>query len=137
MEVLAVVEEEGNTWMTPIFKYLTDGTLPTEIKKARAVRRKSWRFAIINETFYMKSFLRPWLRCVGPPQANYVLREIHEGSCSMHTDSDSPKRLSQTMGNSSGTIHSRISANNYVSANTFLLLSIRKPTDSWKEQIVA
>ncbi|GJV47659.1 reverse transcriptase domain-containing protein [Tanacetum coccineum] len=26
----------------------------------------------------------PWLRCVGPSQANYVLREIHEGSCSMH-----------------------------------------------------
>ncbi|GJS20935.1 reverse transcriptase domain-containing protein [Tanacetum coccineum] len=31
-----------------------------------------------------KSFLGPWLRCVGPSQANYVLREIHEGSCSMH-----------------------------------------------------
>ncbi|GJQ97464.1 reverse transcriptase domain-containing protein [Tanacetum coccineum] len=42
-EVLAVVEEEGDTWMTPIFKYLTDGTLPAEGKKARAVKRKSWR----------------------------------------------------------------------------------------------
>nr|GEW30127.1 reverse transcriptase domain-containing protein [Tanacetum cinerariifolium] len=84
MEVLAVVEEEGDTWMTPIFKYLIDGTLPAEIKKARAVRRKSWRFAIINGTFYKRSFLRPWLRCVGPFQANYVLREIHEGSSNMH-----------------------------------------------------
>ncbi|GJV23559.1 reverse transcriptase domain-containing protein [Tanacetum coccineum] len=42
-EVLAVVEEEGDTWMTPIFKYLTDGTLPAEGKKARAVKCKSWR----------------------------------------------------------------------------------------------
>ncbi|GJY93237.1 reverse transcriptase domain-containing protein [Tanacetum coccineum] len=83
-EVLVVVEEEGDTWMTPIFKYLTDGTLPTEVKKARAVKRKSWRFSIINGTLYKKSFLGPWLRCVGPLQANYVLREIHEGSCSMH-----------------------------------------------------
>ncbi|GJR47231.1 reverse transcriptase domain-containing protein [Tanacetum coccineum] len=33
MEVLAVVKEEGDTWMTPIFKYLTDGTLPAEMKK--------------------------------------------------------------------------------------------------------
>ncbi|GKC82955.1 reverse transcriptase domain-containing protein [Tanacetum coccineum] len=41
-EVLAVVEEEGDTWMTPIFKYLSDGTLPTEGEKARAVKRKSW-----------------------------------------------------------------------------------------------
>ncbi|GJU65380.1 reverse transcriptase domain-containing protein [Tanacetum coccineum] len=57
-EVLAVVEEEGDTWMTPIHEYLTDETLPAERKKARAIKR--------------------------PSQANYVLREIHEGSCSMH-----------------------------------------------------
>ncbi|GJZ95990.1 reverse transcriptase domain-containing protein [Tanacetum coccineum] len=30
-------------------------------------------------------FLGPWLWCVGPLQENYVLREIHEGSCSMHS----------------------------------------------------
>nr|GEW41564.1 reverse transcriptase domain-containing protein [Tanacetum cinerariifolium] len=84
MEVLAVVEEEGDTWMTSIFKYLMDGTLPTEMKKARSVRRKSWRFAIVNGTLYKKSFLGPWLRCIGPLQPNYVIREIHEGSCSMH-----------------------------------------------------
>nr|GEW51931.1 reverse transcriptase domain-containing protein [Tanacetum cinerariifolium] len=58
-----VVEKEGDTWMTPIFKYLTDGTLPTNTKKARAVKR--------------------------PLQANYVLREIHEESCSMHASTRS------------------------------------------------
>ncbi|GJX79601.1 reverse transcriptase domain-containing protein [Tanacetum coccineum] len=83
-EVLAVVEEEGDTWMTPIHEYLTDETLPTKRKKARAIKRKSQRFAIINGILYKKSFLGSWLRCVGPSQANYVLREIHEGSCSMH-----------------------------------------------------
>ncbi|GKC63432.1 reverse transcriptase domain-containing protein [Tanacetum coccineum] len=65
MEVLAIVEEERDTWMTPIFKYLTDGTLPIEMKKARAVRCKSWWFAIINGTLYKKSFLGPWLRLPG------------------------------------------------------------------------
>ncbi|GJX14001.1 reverse transcriptase domain-containing protein [Tanacetum coccineum] len=84
VEILAVVEEEGDTWMTPIFEYLKDETLPADVKKARAVRRKSQRFVVINGTLYRKSFFRPWLRCVGPLQANYVLREIHEGSCSMH-----------------------------------------------------
>ncbi|GJV67269.1 reverse transcriptase domain-containing protein [Tanacetum coccineum] len=83
-EVLAVVEEEGESWMTPIHEYLTDETLPAERKKARAIKRKSQHFAIINGILYKKSFLGPWLRCVGPSQANYVLREIHEGSCSMH-----------------------------------------------------
>ncbi|GJW57918.1 reverse transcriptase domain-containing protein [Tanacetum coccineum] len=84
IEVLVVVEEEGDSWMTPIHEYLTDETLPAERKKARAIKRKSQRFAIINGILYKKSFLGPWLRCVGPSQANYVLREIHEGSCSMH-----------------------------------------------------
>ncbi|GJU52633.1 reverse transcriptase domain-containing protein [Tanacetum coccineum] len=83
-EVLAVVEEEGDSWMTPIHEYLTDETLPAKRKKARAIKRKSQRFAIINGILYKKSFLGPWLRCVGPLQANYVLREIHEGSCSMY-----------------------------------------------------
>ncbi|GJY81826.1 reverse transcriptase domain-containing protein [Tanacetum coccineum] len=57
-EVLEIVEEKGDTWMNPTFKYLSDGTLPAEGKKVRAVKR---------------SF-----------HANYVLREIHEGSCNMH-----------------------------------------------------
>ncbi|GJV91840.1 reverse transcriptase domain-containing protein [Tanacetum coccineum] len=84
VEILAVVEEEGDTWMTPIFKFLEKGTLPADVKKARVVRRKSWRFSVIDGTLYKKYFLGPWLRCVGTLQANYVLREIHEESCSMH-----------------------------------------------------
>ncbi|GJR79066.1 reverse transcriptase domain-containing protein [Tanacetum coccineum] len=81
---LAVVEEEGDTWMTSIYEYLIEEILPAEVNKARAVLRKSQRFTVINGILYKKSFLGPWLRCVRPLQANYVLREIHEGSCSMH-----------------------------------------------------
>ncbi|GKD04777.1 reverse transcriptase domain-containing protein, partial [Tanacetum coccineum] len=45
VEILSVVEEEGDTWMNPIFEYLTEETLPTDAKKARAARHKSQRFA--------------------------------------------------------------------------------------------
>ncbi|GJX13053.1 reverse transcriptase domain-containing protein [Tanacetum coccineum] len=41
VEVLTVVEEEGDTWMTLIYKYLTEETLPADMKKARAIKRKS------------------------------------------------------------------------------------------------
>nr|GEY09109.1 reverse transcriptase domain-containing protein [Tanacetum cinerariifolium] len=54
-------------------------------KKAKVVRRKARRYAVTNGVLYKKSFLGPWLDCAGPLEANYVLREIHEGSCSMHT----------------------------------------------------
>nr|GEX04804.1 reverse transcriptase domain-containing protein [Tanacetum cinerariifolium] len=39
--------------------------------------------------------------------------------------------------NGSGTINSRIGEKNYVSANSLLMLNIRKPMASWKEQITA
>nr|GEV68624.1 hypothetical protein [Tanacetum cinerariifolium] len=39
VEIPAVVEKERDTWMTPIFKYLMEETLPADVKKARAVRR--------------------------------------------------------------------------------------------------
>ncbi|GJW91898.1 reverse transcriptase domain-containing protein [Tanacetum coccineum] len=43
-EVLAVVEEEGHTWMTDICQYLTKETLSEDKKKARAVHRKAARY---------------------------------------------------------------------------------------------
>ncbi|GJS83590.1 reverse transcriptase domain-containing protein [Tanacetum coccineum] len=88
-EVLVIVEEEGETWMTPIHDYLTGGILLAEAGRARAVKRKSHRYSVVNGILYKKSFLGPWLRCVGPLQANYVLRELHEGSCSMHASTRS------------------------------------------------
>ncbi|GJS90676.1 reverse transcriptase domain-containing protein [Tanacetum coccineum] len=76
VEVLAVVEEEGDTWMTPILKYLSDGTLPAEGKKARAVKRKSWRFSIINGILYKKSFLVHTIRR-GKGLADWLLLANH------------------------------------------------------------
>ncbi|GKD95322.1 reverse transcriptase domain-containing protein [Tanacetum coccineum] len=83
-KVLAVVDEEGDTWMTPIYNYLMKETLLAKKEKARAIRRKSRRYAVINGVLYKKSYFGPWLRRMGPLQADYVLREIHEGSYSMH-----------------------------------------------------
>ncbi|GJX10893.1 reverse transcriptase domain-containing protein [Tanacetum coccineum] len=40
-EVLVVVEEEGHTWMTPIYEYLTEEILPEEKRKARSIRPKA------------------------------------------------------------------------------------------------
>nr|GEV29668.1 reverse transcriptase domain-containing protein [Tanacetum cinerariifolium] len=39
--VLVVVEEEGDTWMTPIYNHLKEETLSAKKEKARAVRRKA------------------------------------------------------------------------------------------------
>nr|GEW05065.1 reverse transcriptase domain-containing protein [Tanacetum cinerariifolium] len=82
-----------------------NGTLPTDVKKARAIKWKSWRFAIVNETLYKKLFLGSWLRCVGPLQVKYVLWEIHEGSCSMHAGTRSVVAKSLRTGYYCPTMH--------------------------------
>ncbi|GJS83583.1 reverse transcriptase domain-containing protein [Tanacetum coccineum] len=83
-EVATVIEEEETTWMTPITEYLKDGTLPGERKEASKLRIKARQYELLEGVLYKRSFLKLWLRCVGPLQAKYVIREIHEGSYSMH-----------------------------------------------------
>ncbi|GKA30206.1 reverse transcriptase domain-containing protein [Tanacetum coccineum] len=85
MEISTVIEEQDPTWMTPIVEFISKGTLPHEQKDARRIRRTAQRFELRDGVLYRRSFLQPWLRCVGPIQADYVLREIHAGSCSMHS----------------------------------------------------
>ncbi|GJS46774.1 reverse transcriptase domain-containing protein [Tanacetum coccineum] len=83
-EVATVIEEKETTWMTPITEYLKDGTLPGVRKEASKLRIKARQYELLEGVLYKRSFLKSWLRCVGPFQAKYVIREIHEGSCSMH-----------------------------------------------------
>ncbi|GKA63148.1 reverse transcriptase domain-containing protein [Tanacetum coccineum] len=83
-EVTTVVEEDGPTWMTPIIEYLKEGTLPDNRKEASKLHIKARQYKLLEGILYRWSFLKLWLRCVGPLKADYVIREIHEGSCSMH-----------------------------------------------------
>ncbi|GJW31045.1 reverse transcriptase domain-containing protein [Tanacetum coccineum] len=59
--------EEGYCWMTPLIEYLAEGTLPAEIKKARAIKIKARQYALVSGVLYRKSFLEPWLRCWPSP----------------------------------------------------------------------
>nr|GEV36573.1 reverse transcriptase domain-containing protein [Tanacetum cinerariifolium] len=83
-EVAAVIEEDGPTWITQLVDYLKGGVLPGDKKEARKLRLKARRYELMEGVLYRRSYLTPWLKCMGPLQADYVMREIHEGSCSMH-----------------------------------------------------
>nr|GEU77505.1 reverse transcriptase domain-containing protein [Tanacetum cinerariifolium] len=82
-KVAIVVEEEGPTWMTLIMEYLKDETLLGDRKEASKLRIKARQYALWEWVLYMRSFLKPWLRCIGPLQTDYVIREIHKGSVSL------------------------------------------------------
>ncbi|XP_071700624.1 uncharacterized protein [Rutidosis leptorrhynchoides] len=85
-EVHDLVTEEENTWMKPIREYLELGILPEDKKEARKIRIKAPSYKMMNGALYRKSFLTPWLRCVGPNQASMIIREMHEGICGLHSE---------------------------------------------------
>nr|GEW90377.1 reverse transcriptase domain-containing protein [Tanacetum cinerariifolium] len=63
---------------------LKEGILLGDEKEARKLRLKAEQYELMKWVLYRRSFLTPWLRCVGPLQVDYVMRKIYEGSCSMH-----------------------------------------------------
>jgi len=82
-DVLQVQNKES--WMAPIISYLKDGTLPEGKDEARKLRVRSARYVLLNYALYKRGFSQPYLRCLSPDEANYVLREVHEGACGNHS----------------------------------------------------
>ena len=82
-EVLQVGNEEN--WMTPIVSYLKDGMLLKRKDEARKLKVKSTRYILMDEVLYKRVFSQPYLRCLAPNKANYVLRGVHEGACGNHS----------------------------------------------------
>uniref|UniRef100_A0A2N9GIS8 Integrase catalytic domain-containing protein n=1 Tax=Fagus sylvatica TaxID=28930 RepID=A0A2N9GIS8_FAGSY len=76
--------ETETSWMTPIISYLERGTLPDDRHEARKVKVRASRFTMLQGTLYKKGFSFPYLRCLTPAEAEYVLKEIHEGICGNH-----------------------------------------------------
>jgi hypothetical protein len=73
------------SWMTPIISYLQRGTLPGNRHEARRLKVRASRFLMLQGTLYKRSFSLPYLRCLAPDEASYVMREIHEGICGDHS----------------------------------------------------
>ncbi|GJW63801.1 reverse transcriptase domain-containing protein [Tanacetum coccineum] len=84
-EISTIVEEEGDNLMTPIVKCLEKGIWPKDEKEARNLRMKISQYVMEEGVLFKKSYLAPMLKCVGPLQANYVIREVHEGAYRMHS----------------------------------------------------
>nr|XP_023872556.1 uncharacterized protein LOC111985139 [Quercus suber] len=82
-EMLQIEGEEN--WMTPIVSYLRDERLPEGKDEARKLRVRSARYILMDEVLYKRGFSQPYLRCLAPDEANYLLREVHEGACGNHS----------------------------------------------------
>uniref|UniRef100_A0A2N9G6E6 RNase H type-1 domain-containing protein n=1 Tax=Fagus sylvatica TaxID=28930 RepID=A0A2N9G6E6_FAGSY len=75
----------SNSWMTPIVNYLEDETLPSDPVEARKLKVRCKRFVLIQGILYKRGFSLPYLRCLDKAEADYVMREVHEGICGNHS----------------------------------------------------
>ena len=73
-----------SSWMDPIWDYLMEGLLPNDPNEASKLRSRSARFTIHRGTLYKRGFFTPILKFIAREDANYVMREVHEGVCGNH-----------------------------------------------------
>ena len=72
-------------WSTPLMAYLRSGILPDGKDTARKLKVQASRFVLIRDVLYKRGFSRPYLRCLSHDEADYVMREVHEGICENHS----------------------------------------------------
>ena len=77
------VEED---WTAPLKEYLQSGSLPDGKDAARRLKVRASRFVPIKDVLYKRGFSRPYLRCLSHGEAEYVMREVHEGICENHSE---------------------------------------------------
>ncbi|GKU94112.1 hypothetical protein SLEP1_g7642 [Rubroshorea leprosula] len=72
------------SWTDSIVSFLRDGIVPEDRQEAMKLRKTASRYTLVNGVLYKRSFSLPLLRCLNPYEAEYALREVHEGVCGSH-----------------------------------------------------
>ncbi|GKV52282.1 hypothetical protein SLEP1_g58870 [Rubroshorea leprosula] len=75
---------DAPSWTDPIREYLLNGTVPEDKQEEMKLRRKASRYTLVCDILYKRSYSLPLLRCLTPYEAEYALREVHEGVCGNH-----------------------------------------------------
>ena len=72
--------------MDPIIAYLKNGELPENKTETKILRLKVAHCIIYDNKIYIRDYSMPLLKCVTPFEADYIMKEIHEGICRVHLE---------------------------------------------------
>ena len=64
---------------------MKNGVLPDGKEAARKLKVQVARFVLIKDILYKRGFSYPYLRCLGPEEADYVMKEVCEGIYENHS----------------------------------------------------
>lgn len=76
--------EVGIDWQVPLYRYLTSNELPNDPQETRELKIRAARFTIISGVLYKQAYTVPFLKCLGPQEAEYTLVETNSGVCGEH-----------------------------------------------------
>ena len=80
----------NDLWETFETLHLRNGMLPEDRNASHRLKVQSLRFVLIGDVLYKEGFSHPYMRCLAPTEANYVMREVHERVCGNHSGAHLP-----------------------------------------------
>jgi len=75
--------EASSDWRTPIVHFLKTGSKPDNPEKDW--ERKVARYTLVGDELFKRGFTTPLLKCIDKEQAEYVMKELHQGICGYHS----------------------------------------------------
>ncbi|KAL2227293.1 UNVERIFIED_CONTAM: hypothetical protein Sindi_2088000 [Sesamum indicum] len=79
------VVETADSWKTPFVRYLKYGELPSDAIAAKRLQFKANCFTLVGDDLYKRTTEGIVLKCLDAERSQYVMKEIHEGSCGNHS----------------------------------------------------
>jgi len=95
-ERVAILINIADDWRILIRNYLQIEELLNINEVVRMIERTSGYY-MIDDIFYKRSTSAPLLKCLSPQKSSYVLQEIYEGVCGLHTSSSSSGDISRIL----------------------------------------
>ena len=83
-EVMAEEEEELD-WMNPYKNFLIWRVLLSDENKAQRLNRKASYYVILDGELFKRGLTISLLKCLNSQQANYIMKDLHEGICGLYT----------------------------------------------------
>ena len=78
-----LTQHQADNWTTPYIQYLQTGNPPPNADRTWIT--KATRYTMIGDDLYKHRYGQPLLKCVTTKQAQYIIKESHEGICSYHS----------------------------------------------------
>ena len=72
-----------------IISYLRNDKLAEGKMEARILPLKAARYVLYDDKICRRGYLMPLLKCIPPTEAEYIMREIHEGICGNQAEGQS------------------------------------------------